>query len=170
MAATVGILLLAATLLFAPLHTALILAGDDGTEYAAFPLREGESFSVTFVHSVNKSPVTDVYEIRDGIITVVQTVYYAFGAGVQTELEEGQTLSYGPDGEMIVSGFDRPLPNLSYIVGTVSDHTLTIDGAEVSLRALCGRNSTVRFSFARRSLLRLTDIGQPAGRPEQLSR
>ena len=48
--------------------------------------------------------------------------------------------------------------------------TLTIDGAEVSLRALCGRNSTVRFSFARRSLLRLTDIGQPAGRPEQLPR
>lgn len=120
--------------------------GDTGRVYGKFRIKEGDEFSVGFIHSVNKSPLIDVYEIRDHKIYVVRTIYYAFGAGVQTEIEDGQTLSFGDDGEMIVSGFDREMPHLSYIVGTVSDHTLTIGGKEISLRELCGRNSTVEFS------------------------
>ena len=107
---------------------------------------EGDEFSVGFIHSVNKSPLTDVYQIKDHKIYVVRTIYYGFGAGVQTELEDGQTLSYGENGEMIISGFDRELPYLSYMVGTVSDHTLTVRGKEISLRDLCGRNSAVEFT------------------------
>ena len=126
--------------------------GDTGRLYARYPVRAGERFSVGFVHSVNKSPLIDVYEIRGDGIYVVETVYYGFGAGVQTELEEGQTLRFGSDGEMIVSGFDRRMDRLSYIVGTVSDHTLKVGGEEISLRELCGKNSTVLFSCARRIL------------------
>ena len=77
---------------------------------------------------------------------MVRTIYNNFGAGVQTEIEEGQKLEYGENGEMIVSGFDREMPWLSYIVGTVSDHILTIHGKEISLRELCDRNSKVEFS------------------------
>jgi len=129
----------------------LILRNSDSGELiAAYPVDEGEEFSVSFVHSVNKSPVTDVYEIHNGDIYVVRTIYYSFGAGVQTEIEEGQTLEYGEDGSMIVSGFDRRMDSLSYIVGTVSDHILKINGKSISLRELCGRNATVNFSCERR--------------------
>jgi hypothetical protein len=128
----------------------LLKNGDTGKVIAFFPIKDGEEFSVTFVHSVNKSPVTDVYEIRDSNIYVVRTIYYAFGAGTQTEIEEGQSLEYGEDGSMIVSGFDRRIDSLSYIVGTVSDHTLQIDGKVLSLRELCGRNTAVRFAVGRR--------------------
>lgn len=120
--------------------------GDSGEEYARFPVSEGDEFSVTFIHSVNQYPLTDVYEIRDHKIYVIRTIYNNFGAGVQTELEEGQTLEYGENGEMIISGFNREMPYLSYIVGTVSDHTLAIGGEEISLRELCGRNSKVAFA------------------------
>lgn len=120
--------------------------GDTGKEYARFRVSEGDEFSVMFIHSVNQYPLTDVYQIRDHKIYVIRTIYNNFGAGVQTEIEEGQTLEYGENGEMIVSGFNREMPYLSYIVGTVSDHTLTIHGKEISLRELCGRNSKVEFS------------------------
>ena len=120
--------------------------GDTKEEYARFRVSEGDEFSITFIHSVNQYPLTDVYQIRDHRIYVIRTIYNNFGAGVQTEIEEGQTLTYGENGEMIVSGFDREMPYLSYIVGTVSDHTLTIHGEEISLRNLCGRNSKVEFS------------------------
>jgi hypothetical protein len=69
---------------------------------------------------------------------------------VQTEIEEGQSLAYGLDCSMIVSGFDRLMDSLSYIVGTVSDHTLQIGGRVISMRELCGRNTTVRFAVGRR--------------------
>lgn len=120
--------------------------GKTKEEFARFRIAEGEEFSVMFIHSVNQYPLTDVYRIRDHKIYVVRTIYYNFGAGVQTEIEEGQTLEYGGNGEMIVSGFNMEMPHLSYIVGTVSDHTLTIRGKEISLRELCGRNSRVELS------------------------
>lgn len=124
--------------------------GDTGQTLASYRIKDKNEFSVTFVHSVNKTPVTDVYEIQSGKIYVVSTIYYSFGAGVQTEIEEGQTLEYGDDGSMIVSGFNRPMEKLSYIVGTVSDHILEINGETINLRELCGRNTTVRFSVGRR--------------------
>ena len=120
--------------------------GDTNAEYDRFRVKEGDEFSVTFIHSVNKYPLTDVYEIRDHKIYVIRTIYNNFGAGVQTEIEAGQTLTYDENGEMVVSGFDKEMPYLSYIVGTVSDHTLTLHGKEISLRDLCGRNSKVEFS------------------------
>ena len=121
--------------------------GDTNEECARFRVSEGDEFSVRFIHSVNQYPLTDVYEIRDSKIYVVRTIYNNFGAGVQTEIEEGQTLEINENGEMVVSGFNLEMPWLSYIVGTVSDHTLTLHGKEISLRELCGRNSKVAFSI-----------------------
>ena len=120
--------------------------GDTDEEITRFRVSEGDEFSVTFIHSVNQYPLTDVYQIRDHKIYVVRTIYNNFGAGVQTEIEEGQTLEINENGEMVVSGFNLEMPWLSYIVGTVSDHTLTLHEKEISLRELCGRNSKVAFS------------------------
>lgn len=118
------------------------------TRYAAYEMAVGDEFSITFIHSVNKSPVTDYFEIREDGIYGVKTVYYGFGAGVPTGLEEGQTLTYGEDGSMIISGFDLKMDSLIYRVGTVSDHILTLrDESGISLRDLCGRNARVSFYF-----------------------
>ena len=46
---------------------------------------------------------------------------------------------------MLITGFHRYIPSLSYIVGTVYDHFLEIDGQQINLTELCGKNSTVRF-------------------------
>ena len=45
-----------------------------------FSVSEGDEFSVTFIHSVNQYPLTDVYEIRDHRIYVVRTIYNNFGS------------------------------------------------------------------------------------------
>ena len=124
--------------------------GDTGKVYGRWPIASNGRFSVGFIHSVNKSPVVDVYQIKNGKIYVEQTIYYGFGAGVQTEIEQGQTLTYGDDGSMIVSGFDTKIDPLLYFVGTVSDHTLTIGEETISLRDLCGRNSLVRFKYEKK--------------------
>ena len=115
--------------------------------YAQFPIAPDEQFSVEFIHSVNKSPVKDIYEIRNGSeIFVVETDYYGFGAGVQTELNPGEILEYGDDGAMQVKNIDQHMPNLIYVVGTVSDHVLCIGNRTVSLRDLCGKSSHVLFT------------------------
>ena len=120
---------------------------DTGKIYAKYQLVEGDTFSITFVHSVNKSPVTEVYQIKDGRIYLEQCLYYAFGAGVATTLEGEQTLSYGENGEMIISNINTVMTDLIYVVGTVSDHVLEFQNTEISLRELCGQNSSVSFIY-----------------------
>ncbi len=127
--------------------TLLLYDTETGKVCRTFSVSEGTEFSVEFIHSVNKSPVKDVFVIKDGKIVADRTVYSAFGAGVQTEIEDGQALEYDSEGNMVVSGFNIVFPEVKYIVGTVYDHVLEIQGESISLTELCGRNSHVAFKL-----------------------
>jgi hypothetical protein len=63
---------------------------------------------------------------------------------METGSEPGLTLSRSSDA-MVITGYTARLPQLDYIVGTVSDHTLRIKGNDLSLRELCGKNAAVTF-------------------------
>lgn len=147
--AAAAIILVIAAALFAlsPGWYLTVRDRDTGQLYARYPMEERERFSVGFKHSVNLSPVIDVYEICDGRIYAEETVYYQFGAGVQTELNPGETLTYGEDGAMIVGNIHQDRTGVCYIVGTIYDHVLTVDGEEISLTGLCGRNAAIRFDY-----------------------
>ena len=127
---------------------------DSGALYARYRMGEGDRFSITFIHSVNKYPLTDTYEIEDKNIYVEETVYCSFGAGVQTELNPGEVLDKvyvdRPDYQgwaMVIRNIHQLRNNVGYIVGTVYDHVLTVNGQDVSLRDLCGKNAAVRFNY-----------------------
>ena len=48
---------------------------EDKTRYAEYEMKIGDTFSIEFIHSVNKSPVTDYFEIQDdGIYGVKQFI------------------------------------------------------------------------------------------------
>jgi hypothetical protein len=110
--------------------------------YGAWPVTEGEEFSVEFVHSVNNTPVTDTFAVSGDEIWSVSTRFYGFGAGMQTDLEPGEHLVQDGDA-LIIAGMSRKFRELNFIVGTVSDHVLTIKGETISLRDLCGRNAHI---------------------------
>lgn len=145
--AMVAIGFLVATILFNRNKIKLeVVDAVNGEVYISKNIALGDEFSVEFIHSVNKSPVEDFYQIREDGIYVVRTKYYGFGAGVQTELEEGQKLEYEDNGSsMVITGIDKKMDNLQYIVGTVSDHVLRLGKEEISLRDTCGRNTRVKF-------------------------
>lgn len=135
-------------------HYLTVRSRDTGELYARYRMGEGDRFSVTFVHSVNNYPLTDTYEIENGSIYVEETVYCSFGAGVQTELNPGEVLDKvyvdRPDYQgwaMVIRNIHQLRDNVGYIVGTVSDHVLTVNGQDVSLRDMCGRNAAVRFNY-----------------------
>ncbi len=124
----------------------LVLSGENEQIFLKVPVWDGTQFSVTFIHSVHKSPLTDYYEIHGKDIYVIKTKYFDFGAGVQTELEDGQKLEYTPDGGLVISGFHQKMNPLIYVVGMVSDHTLKVNQRIYSLRDICGRGAEVIFS------------------------
>jgi hypothetical protein len=149
-AAVLMIIITAAAVLMSLLSTPYLVmyVDDTNTRYITQKAEDGLMFSVEFVHSVNQTPVKDTFIIENKQIKAYSTTYRSFGAGVQTSLDEGQTMTYDDNGNMIITGFDITYDPLRYIVGTVSDHILTIDGKEISLRDLCGRNAKVIFEIA----------------------
>ena len=48
---------------------------------------------------------------------------------------------------MVIRNIHQVRTNVGYIVGTVSDHVLNVNGEDVSLRDLCGKNAPVRFNY-----------------------
>ncbi len=149
-AAVLMTIITAAAVLISLLSTPylVIYVDDTNARYITQKADEGLMFSVEFIHSVNQTPVKDTFIIENEQIRAYSTTYRSFGAGVQTSLDEGQTMTYDDDGNMVITGFDFTYDPLRYIVGTVSDHILTIDGKEISLRDLCGRNAKVVFEIA----------------------
>ena len=125
----------------------LTLRNDNtGKVFASYDVSEGDEFAITFRHSVNKSNVTEIYRIQDGKIILTGCVYYDFGAGVAEVLEPTWKLTMGDNGEMIISEINMEMPDLVYIVGTIYDHIMTLNGEDIILNELCGKNAQVRFS------------------------
>ncbi len=120
---------------------------ETGKVFATCVLRNGETFSVSFRHSVNQSDVTEIYERRGKDIWLTGCIYYDFGAGVAEVLDPGWTLETGKNGEMILGNINTKMEDLTYIVGTIYDHVLEINGEKIVLNELCGKNAKVQFSI-----------------------
>jgi len=115
---------------------------ETGKVYARYPVGNDREFAIEFVHSVNQSPVRETFRIDGKNIRQVSVRFYSFGAGMQTDIEAGQVMSRDGDA-LLITGLDCAVNELSYIVGTVSDHILLINGETISLRDLCGKNAHI---------------------------
>ena len=143
------VFIIAATFLFVK-PCLVVQNSSTGQIYAQWLVSDNSEFSIEFVHSVNQTPVRDVFLISNNEFLPTETVFYGFGAGMQTELEEGQHLTYNADSSMSITGFTMRLPQLNYIIGTVSDHVLYINGESISLRELCGKNAAITIKTEER--------------------
>lgn len=147
LAAAVLVIAAALFVIFRPLQPRLVLTNEDtGQTYLSIPVHDGDRFSVTFKHSVHLTPVIETYEIRGSDIYVVEAKFYTFGAGMQSDFDEGLSYTYDDDGGIVVTGYNTLCKDLIYCISKVYDHVLEYDGMEYSLASLCGRGSLVRFS------------------------
>jgi hypothetical protein len=140
----IALLVVSGAIVLRGLSPKLVIAdADSGVLYGRWPVKDGTEFAIEFVHSVNQSPVREVFQVRGRRIFPVATVFSSFGAGMQSELGEGEELIRDGDGTMRIVGFTRSFKSLAYIVGTVSDHTLYINTERISLRDRCGKNAHI---------------------------
>ena len=113
----------------------------------SFPVNEGETFSISYQHSVNQSLVTELFEINEGRIILSALEFGTFGAGMPTEIESGQTLVHLPGGGIRIEGFDRPMDRFVYLVGYTTQHTLHIGNKSIPLNTLAEAGQPIRFTL-----------------------
>jgi hypothetical protein len=117
---------------------------ESGRVYGKWPLEDNGEFAIEFVHSVNQSPVREFFGAENGVIRLKAVRFFSFGAGMQSDLEDGLSMSRD-GGAIVISGYKTSFKELAYIVGTVSDHLLFINNETVSLRELCGKNTHINI-------------------------
>lgn len=127
--------------------TKLVICDRDSENvYAEYDIIDGEEFSISFIHSVNITEVTDVYYADGDTIVCDKCIYSSFGAGMPTEWEEDWQVSYEGD-KITISGLDIRQKEVTYIVGTVYDHILHIGNEDIVLNELCGKNAEITLKI-----------------------
>ena len=106
--------ILTAALLFPSLASAACLAltsHPDGAGLSLFALPgEDPSFTITYVHSVTRTPVMERYELAGSEIVETEIRFEQHGPGLPTEADRGGTFSHS-DGRFVVT-MDRHFPTI----------------------------------------------------------
>ena len=134
---------------FIPLH-ALEVRESGGAGRIVFLKRvsPGDTFTLSFIHSVERSEVTDYFRIDDAYrIILYQTEFGSLNTGLPAVVSEGEIFERTDRGFRL-SNLDRVLPEIQLQVSEAYGGTLVTGGAVVSLPALAG-NGLLRLSTRR---------------------
>ncbi len=98
-------------------------------------MAEGEEFILSFTHSVNKRPVYDTIRVKGDHLLIVKSRFDSLGAGMPEASTDGMKLQFDSDGwlEWIV---DRPVPEVTFFVGWVANHSLRLKGRDIAIADL----------------------------------
>lgn len=125
----------------------VLINAENGKVFKTFDFGYDDTFSVSFIHSVNQSEVVDYFKRgKSDKLICYKNKFHSFGAGMPESWPEGVKITTTSDG-IFVDNLNIELDEVSYIVGTVSDHILEINGETISLRDLCGKNTEVLFKL-----------------------
>lgn len=107
-----------------------------------------ERFSLSFVHSVERSPVQDFFLIDEAYrLTLVETLFQSSNAGLPYAPSGEERFQRTPEGFRLTN-MHRVLPAIELWVHEAYDNTLRIAGREVRLPSLAG-NALLRLSIER---------------------
>ena len=134
---------------FIPLHALEVRqSGVAGRVVFLARVTPGDTFTLSFIHSVEKSEVTDYFRIDDDHrIILYQTEFGSLNTGLPAVVSDGETFSRTERGFRL-SNPGRVLPEIQLWVHEDHGGSLAMGGKVFSLPALAG-NGLLRISTRR---------------------
>ncbi|WP_198468327.1 DUF1850 domain-containing protein [Acetomicrobium sp. S15 = DSM 107314] len=141
-----------AVVFFCPVSVLTIRDANDTIVYAV-TIGINDTFSIKFTHSVAKRPVVETFGFSAGKkITLLETEYDSFGAGLPFEVKGGQRF-IAKDGKFKIVGYNYEVPDLVIRVGRFADHLFVFRGEEIRLVDLAKAGEALVFSVEEVPLL-----------------
>ncbi|WP_435156630.1 DUF1850 domain-containing protein [Haladaptatus sp. DFWS20] len=108
----------------------------------------GQKFAIHYIHSFDKTPIHEVYVIRDGKIVQIREEFQYFAIGLEyTEREQERV------GNFTVLHMERSFDSFSLRVATYTNQSLVIGDERTPLTDYAERWDTLTFSAERMSYL-----------------
>lgn len=124
---------------------------DTGERYATEPVETGSTVELRYMHSVEKTPVNDVYRVDGETLVNTRMEFESYGWGLPARVNVTNvdgTFVYDPPEPIIT------LETLSVSPGRIAEHTLVVDDRRIDLVAKTNA-SDVRIHVEQRTL---TDV------------
>jgi hypothetical protein len=130
-----------------------LIEKDSGKILKSFPIKNGEEFTVYFIHSVERTPWYEIYYIKnDKEIYLKETIFYSYGAGLPSTTNHD--FSFG-DGSMNITNYNTKMNDLVYKVGAViADHVIVVRGEEYHLNKITEPSTSVLFKAEKIALFK----------------
>lgn len=112
-------------------------------------------FTLSFVHSVQKTPVYEIYYIDDdNHLVLKETRYYSLGVGLPFTDENGHFSN--ENGEFRITGLNRKFSSISIMVSPIPHHVIIIDGKKYPLLSFTKPEESINIKVVKKwSLLSL---------------
>lgn len=106
---------------------------DKGTVLRQYPVCGGDRFVLEYIHSSEKTPIRDFFEItEEGELVLLEERYQWYAVGLEANTE-GRGLGMHYDGKETVVTLNRPFPVLPVRVGWVAEQVLILPGERILL-------------------------------------
>lgn len=144
--------------LMAPTQEALVVRFEGRILWAS-SVEPGTRLTLSYIHSVERTPIRDILEIRDTeegnpVLVLLQTEQQSFGAGLPTAAEGGGIRM--EDGFYVLDTKPMVLGSIPLRVGAVADHRIQLDsGADLVLLERVPPGSLVELKLGRVSRITL---------------
>lgn len=133
-----------------PAGSALVVEdASSGEQLLATPVSNGTPVVLTYTHSVEKTPVHDVYVVRNGSLVMTRMEFQSYGWGLPARANisrENGSFTFDPQGSY---------EELYVKPGRTADHRLRVGNRSYDLVALSNAEG-VRLHITERSVLNTT--------------
>lgn len=105
----------------------LFIVGEQGL-IATMPAYQGKPLEISFIHSVQKTPVEEYLEISEDLSQIVlkSTRYHSFGVGLP--FQEADAIFYQDGDDFVMDNMNRRFDSLSLRTGVGTQLTVNADG------------------------------------------
>ncbi|CAI48362.1 TRAP-type transport system protein small subunit [Natronomonas pharaonis DSM 2160] len=117
-------------------QTLVVEDATDGTELLAVAVEPGSEVAIEYTHSVERTPVVDVYTVDDGELVMTRSEFQSFGAGLPSRADVALE-----DGVFVYEPPPKRYAQLTVATGHIADHDLVVDGERYDLAALADGES-----------------------------
>jgi len=118
-------------------------------------VKPGDTFSIIYTHSVNRSPIEDQFVVDSEYnIVLLKSIFKSFGAGVPSTSDNEMKFEFFED-RIEASYTNRKIEKLILSIGTIADHRFIMNEKNIRLSELSEPQSSIYFSIDRITLFQL---------------
>ena len=115
----------------------LVVENDAGETLLSVPVEENTTVTVAYTHSVEKTPVRDVYAVRERDLVMTRMEFESFGAGLPSTVD----VERDADGSFVYYPHNQRTEELVVATSPVAGHELVVDGERYNLVELADGES-----------------------------